>query len=326
MRRRLNPLRRLDPRTPAPAPSADAPTPDAPVAWAQDETSIEQPRDQAGTSPDPSPEAYGASDTSETPFAELVDPEPETTVLPVIAEEGAPPPDASHPAANSPDEPETALFAPVPPAPSADPQESPAETRLVEIGDAPRDATASPPLEVLSVQPDGTVLPAPDPSAPVGVEPGTGPAEPGFRVRGRLRRRLRYLRRVRELGLRDLGGLVFDLHRFEREGEVLVAGKLAALTTVDLEVRQLEESLDDRRELVVLREPGLAACPRCAALHGTDANFCPNCGMPFSGGVPATGLGASTVGSIPPPPAIDPASVTAAHPRVQEHGPTSGPT
>lgn len=307
MRRRLNPLRRLDPRTPAPAPSETDPTPDAPVAWAQDE---------AGSPPPPEAGEQALDD----PSAEHL--EPETTVLPVIHDDGGRAPAQAAPAASDPDEPETAIFAPVPG--GAAPVSPP-----VGIGDAPQDAAAAPPLEVLSVQPDGTVLPAPDPSAPAGLEPGSVPGEPGFRVRGRLRRRLRYLRRVRELGLRDLGGLVFDLHRFEREGEVLVAGKLAALTTVDREVRELEEALDDRRELIVLREPGLAACPRCAALHGSDANFCPSCGMPFTGGAPAPALGAPEAGApsmhATAPPAIGPSSVTAAHPRVPEHGPASGP-
>ncbi len=299
MRRRLNPLRRPDPSTPAPASSAADPTPDAPVAWAPDEPS-----------PDATAEPGNPADPSVAPPADLGEPEPETTVFPAVGGPPAPPSDGS-------EEPETAVFTPVPP--TAQPEPAP-----VTLGDAPQDAVASPPLEVLSVQPDGTVLPAPDPSAPAGIEPGAIPDEPGFRVRGRLRRRLRYLRRVRELGLRDLGGLVFDLHRFEREGGPLVAGKLAALTTVDQEVRELETALDDRRELIVLREPGLAACPRCAALHGTDANFCPNCGMPFSGGIPAAVLGPPPAGSFPPPPGHA-SSVTAAHPRVPEQGPTPGP-
>ena len=41
--------------------------------------------------------------------------------------------------------------------------------------------------------------------------------------------RLRYLREVRELGFRDLGGLVFDQHRFQRPNEALVESKVAAL-------------------------------------------------------------------------------------------------
>lgn len=133
-------------------------------------------------------------------------------------------------------------------------------------------------------------VPTPGPSAdlggvPAGLEPQpvVAPGAPSFRDRGRLRRRLRYLRRVRELGFRDLGGLVFDQHRFGREGPELVAGKLAALDSVDAELRALEVSLDDRPEFVDLREPGIAACPRCAGLHGSDARFCPSCGFRLGG-------------------------------------------
>ena len=104
---------------------------------------------------------------------------------------------------------------------------------------------------------------------------------PGFRARTRMRRRLRYLRRLRELAFRDLGGLVFDLHRFGRERHDLVQGKLDALGAIDGELRTLEGALRDHREYTDLREVGIAACPRCGALHDTDANFCPGCGTPL---------------------------------------------
>src|SRR5512133_4376530 len=69
------------------------------------------------------------------------------------------------------------------------------------------------------------------PAAPAGAEPAdpAAPPEPSFRNRGRLRRRLRFLRRVRELGFRDLGGLVFDQHKFSQANEELVRGKVNAL-------------------------------------------------------------------------------------------------
>lgn len=131
-------------------------------------------------------------------------------------------------------------------------------------------------------------LPAPSPPPseplPAGLAPeDVAPTRPSFRDRGRLRRRLRYLRRVRELGFRDLGGLAFDLHRFRRRNDELVLGKLAALDAVDRELRAIERVLDERRDIIELREPGVAACPRCGALHGSDARFCPQCGTQFSG-------------------------------------------
>jgi hypothetical protein len=131
--------------------------------------------------------------------------------------------------------------------------------------------------------PDQAAAPAPE-TLPAGVAlADVSTARPSFRDRGRLRRRMRYLRRVRELGFRDLGGLVFDLHRFARRNDELVRGKLAALDAVDRELRAIERVLDERRDIIELREPGVAACPRCGALHGSDARFCPQCGTHFSG-------------------------------------------
>lgn len=119
-------------------------------------------------------------------------------------------------------------------------------------------------------------------------EEATDAAPAGFRSRGRMRRRLRYLRRARELGFRDLGGLVFDLRRFERDRPDLVDAKIHALHEVDRELRALERALGDRREIHELREPGIASCPRCGALHGSEARFCPSCGLALRGPQPVS--------------------------------------
>jgi hypothetical protein len=118
-------------------------------------------------------------------------------------------------------------------------------------------------------------------NAPAGQDPA--PGSPSFRHRGRLRRRLRYLRRVRELGFRDLGGLVFDQHRFSQVNEELVRGKVNALAAIDTELRALEHALEDRRPITELREPGISVCPRCGGLHGSEARYCPSCGVAFHG-------------------------------------------
>jgi hypothetical protein len=138
-------------------------------------------------------------------------------------------------------------------------------------------ATEAPSAEA---QPTGTGT-----AVPAGAEPPdpTAPPAPSFRNRGRLRRRLRFLRRVRELGFRDLGGLVFDQHKFHRPNEELVRGKVVALAAVDAEMRALEQALGERRDVVELREPGISACPRCGTLHGSDASYCPSCGLALSG-------------------------------------------
>ena len=187
-------------------------------------------------------------------------------------------------------------------------------------------APSPPPSEVPAAPaPVGTPLPAAAPQAvtqsqpavPAGQEP-VPPPDPGagFGHRGQLRRRLRFLRRARELALRDLGGLVFDMHRFGRTREDLVAGKVGTLTRIDGELRALEAALDDVQPVTVLREPGITACPRCAAIHGTEANFCPNCGLPFgrhaqlpvAAAVPLPAPAAPPAGAAPPPVAAPPSA------------------
>ena len=131
----------------------------------------------------------------------------------------------------------------------------------------------------------------------------------GFGSRGRLRRRARFLRKARELAYRDLGGLVFSLHRFGQRNDELVLAKLGTLSRIDAELRALESSLAERQPVTVLREAGVTACPRCAAIHSGEDRFCPNCGLPLSRRVdlPIAGAAASAgVASTPPP-------ATAAH-------------
>jgi hypothetical protein len=139
---------------------------------------------------------------------------------------------------------------------------------------------------------------------PQGEAPGEGVVEApaSFRSRGAMRRRLRYLRRARELGFRDLGGLVFDLRRFERERPELVDAKIYALHEVDEELRALERELGDRREVTELREPGIASCPRCGALHGSDARFCSSCGLALRGPQPVSEVGDGVPAQLVPPP------------------------
>src|SRR4051794_33153277 len=153
------------------------------------------------------------------------------------------------------------------------------------------------------------------PAVPAGAEPAdpTAPPQPSFRNRGRLRRRMRFLRRVRELGFRDLGGLVFDQHKFDRPNVDLVRGKVAALAAVDSELRALEEALGEKRDITELREPGISACPRCGTLHGSDARFCPSCGLAETGArTIAADVGEGLHTSRPLPPA-EPAGPATTH-------------
>ena len=127
---------------------------------------------------------------------------------------------------------------------------------------------------------------------PAPVDPVSAvPASPGWRARGRLRRRLRYLREVRELGYRDLGGLVFDQHRFQRPNDGLVHGKVLAIDAVDRELRAIEQALRAGSLVNELAIPGISACQRCGALHGSDARYCPQCGLAFAGPRNLAGMG-----------------------------------
>ena len=74
--------------------------------------------------------------------------------------------------------------------------------------------------------------------------------------------RARYLRRLRELQLRDLGGFVVELRRLGRERPELVQAKVDGAAETDRELRALERALDERRARRELREPGIGgACP-----------------------------------------------------------------
>lgn len=151
---------------------------------------------------------------------------------------------------------------------------------------------------------------------------------PGFGQRGRMRRRLHFLRKARELAYRDLGGLVFDLHRFGQRHDELVVAKLATLTHIDAELRALESALEEQRSITVLREAGIAACPRCAAIHGSDDRFCPSCGMPVGVQVvaPLTAPASASVPAAPMsemPQPVAPASPSHQQP-IQQSAPAPG--
>ncbi len=149
--------------------------------------------------------------------------------------------------------------------------------------------------------------------------------EPGFGSRGRARRRARFLRKARELAYRDLGGLVFNLHRFGQRNDALVLAKLTTLGHIDTELRSIEAALGEREPVTVLREAGITACPRCAAIHSSEDRFCPNCGLSMSrhvdlpvagaAAVPAPAAGATPIPepAAPGPPA-EPTAAAAAPP------------
>ncbi|CAA9495349.1 MAG: hypothetical protein AVDCRST_MAG69-1578 [uncultured Solirubrobacteraceae bacterium] len=112
-------------------------------------------------------------------------------------------------------------------------------------------------------------------------------ARPTALRRGRLRKRLRFLDRERELLLRDLGGLVYEIHRSGEPGDrerhrSLVAAKVERLAGLDHELGAGLATLGEARGEMVMREPGIGgSCPRCGEIHGSDARFCSACGFPL---------------------------------------------
>jgi hypothetical protein len=97
-----------------------------------------------------------------------------------------------------------------------------------------------------------------------------------------MRRRARYLRRLREIQLRDIGGFVLELHRFGRERADLVQAKVAWAAHTDAELRRLERALLEHQPIRELREAGIGgACTHCGAVHGSQDRFCSTCGEPL---------------------------------------------
>ncbi len=100
--------------------------------------------------------------------------------------------------------------------------------------------------------------------------------------RPQMRRRIRYLRQLREIQLRDLGGFALELHRFGRERPEIVRAKLESAAQTDRELRQLEMLLYGKVTLREIREPGIGGvCGTCGAVHGSEDRYCSSCGEPL---------------------------------------------
>jgi hypothetical protein len=183
---------------------------------------------------------------------------------------------------------------------SSEPAAASAETPAETGGQAPAPEQPTVVLPVTSEQPlpAWTVAasqptafaaqPAPARDLPAGVDPGDLAAAPAASARrGKLRRRLRYLRHVRELLLRDLGGFTYEIHRTaggnaQEPQRRLTAAKAERLEALDAEMLALETRLGEPHAEIVLREPGIGGtCPECGELHGSDAHFCARCGAPL---------------------------------------------
>ena len=99
---------------------------------------------------------------------------------------------------------------------------------------------------------------------PAGLDAAELEAVPGEDSRrGQARRRIRYLRRVREVLLRDLGGFAYEVHRTaggrEHGGHRdILERKAGRLAEIDAELKQLEARAGQpHRVETVVREPGI---------------------------------------------------------------------
>ena len=252
---------------------------------------------------------------------------------PATADEtGTATPESSEPAgapADTPDE--SGGGSPVP---------APAEEQATQVLPATGEQPAQPveqPTVVEAAQPTQAIQPpAPVRDLPAGIDPNElADAPVASARRGKLRRRLRYLRAVRDLLLRDLGGFAYEIQRSaggiaQETHKRLIEAKTNRLAALDSEVRGLESRLGEPHSGALLREPGIGGtCPECGEIHASDAHYCARCGAPLDAKARARRDAAvaaaahQTTSSHPATPEPAPASVLwAAGPR-PEHKPES---
>jgi hypothetical protein len=185
------------------------------------------------------------------------------------------------------------------PGPGTAPNQPPAEEAPTSLLSDPAAQTQVQPAPFSAGQPvpgapyshlDPSQPPAqPIADLPPGLDPDELAAVPTTSARrGRLRKRVAFLRAARELLLRDLGGFVYEIHRTAGDHEheahrQLRATKLDRLSRIDAELHELELRLDDVRRNVVVSEPGVGGeCPECGELFGSAAHYCSHCGLPLT--------------------------------------------
>ncbi len=142
-------------------------------------------------------------------------------------------------------------------------------------------------------------------AVPAGTEPAPERSQAGSRERGKARRRLRQLRRMREALLLELGALVFEMERRGRRDAGMLQVRVDRLRAIEEEASAHSAVLGDDRRMEELVAAGVAGeCGNCGTLMSVADNFCPNCATPFSrrarrGAHPAGGDGVAGSATAP---------------------------
>jgi hypothetical protein len=120
------------------------------------------------------------------------------------------------------------------------------------------------------------VAQAPDPLAAAAGGPGQ---------RGKLRRRLRRLRSVRDKLRAELGTLVVDARKRANGSRPEVVDRRAAEAAgVERQVAELQHTVDPHADTRALATGVAGTCDACGTLLSTEDRFCPNCGAPTKPG------------------------------------------
>lgn len=126
-----------------------------------------------------------------------------------------------------------------------------------------------PPVEAEQTAPEeGQAAPAPE--APAPPPPPRRPPQPGM-----LRRERRALARAREDRIRDLGGLMLEMHRRDRLRVDLLEDQCVELLSIEARMQEIDGML------VTTRQQVQAARCTCGAPIIWGSHFCPNCGRPW---------------------------------------------
>ncbi|HEY3188923.1 MAG TPA: zinc ribbon domain-containing protein [Solirubrobacteraceae bacterium] len=150
---------------------------------------------------------------------------------------------------------------------------------------------------------------------PAGIDRDDTAASTGSRERGRMRRRLRELRRLREAQLIELGALVLEAHRHGRDDSPVVKRKASEAAAIDEEARAIEQALETDAGLDTVVATGVAGpCPTCGTLTSTSARFCSTCGTALDGRPDAAPRGATAPSA--PPAGPDPDAPASADPDI----------